>query len=731
MMALLLPAGSSWLMGLQAAVFASLRLPYFKHDTYYNNEAGERSYLVSAACAILTCWLPKPDRATRRPADFLHILHRQAAEGVATITDTGLDGVMAPAPGSLIIETGKEKDRKHVSPASAAKGAAIRDAFVSAPAFRLDDVESDDEEALLREAVLDNAHVEDEDNAHVEDEDGEPPRVVAAVIAGGIDDPDDPDVPFGGRRLADLFNEAVRPPGGAAAADAPVEPPAEAAAAPPPLPEHTDPVTPTCARADLDAILRALLGLQALPDRLHGQPVVRSVMGAVAWSYADVRSFLERTAASVDKCLATATNPDGAQAAAAVDEQRPEAAALLDNLNDAMCEDAITPFTCLRKAVAAARDALAGGFAEAGRLALAAGGSGEVARDPTYVRLGLAIFTWVENGVEQAVVLRAGPLAFDSLERSRDDPGAGEELAAGEREVSSRLIATHILGGYAQLRSRPALAVVSEAGNISSHLISRASAVWSFPTVAGRHPRLPVHRANPMVGHVTPDALADVRAAFGRQLNFLAIDLHRRGRRYVLFAIRKSGRQPEDEVRGRERAGRARSGSAEEREREREREREKREREREEGRAHRAARVGQRHFLSLSLSLSLFTCPGSHSLTPLPPSLFSPVLLAARHDRPHQRLPHAGRGAAGNLPAPVWRAPGRGRAGLLRVRRRRAPCDGGGGPRPGGAPAPVAGGAGGTGRLWRHPRPLTGRRRPGRDPPCALRPAPARPGRRG
>ena len=166
MMALLLPAGSSWLMGLQAAVFASLRLPYFKHDTYYNNEAGERSYLVSAACAILTCWLPKPDRATRRPADFLHILHRQAAEGVATITDTGLDGVMAPAPGSLIIETGKEKDRKHVSPASAAKSAAIRDAFVSAPAFRPDDVESDDEEALLREAVLDNAHVEDEDNAH-------------------------------------------------------------------------------------------------------------------------------------------------------------------------------------------------------------------------------------------------------------------------------------------------------------------------------------------------------------------------------------------------------------------------------------------------------------------------------------------------------------------------------------------------------------------------------------
>ena len=113
-MALVCSTARSWLVGLHASVFGSLRMPYFKHDMFYQNEAGEACHLMDIASPLVTGWLAKSDRFTRRPGGLLDILSRLAAKAVALVTDTGLDGVVLVHGGSVVIDTALTSHRPRV-----------------------------------------------------------------------------------------------------------------------------------------------------------------------------------------------------------------------------------------------------------------------------------------------------------------------------------------------------------------------------------------------------------------------------------------------------------------------------------------------------------------------------------------------------------------------------------------------------------------------------------------
>jgi len=364
-MALVCSTARSWLVGLHASVFGSLRMPYFKHDMFYQNEAGEACHLMDIASPLVTGWLAKSDRFTRRPGGLLDILSRLAAKAVALVTDTGLDGVVLVHGGSVIIDTALTSHRPRVLAAARRVGADVRHPGVPVSGFPGGPAgapHSDDEDEQLDEQVFAHAAV---DGGGVQG--GLPPHFVSAVIDLGEEEgAQDNIVPFGNPAwLEDALRRdeerAPRPPPG------PSPPPP-----PPPPPPGPAPLLPhvQCSKAVLDAVLSALRGTAALSDALAAE-TAGAIAGAAAYSHATIRAFLERNRGSAELCMETARRGAGDPEAGArladllVALGARVANLLLGDLDQPMCAAAVIPFTRLVEAFDEAGVALAAAAAAA------------------------------------------------------------------------------------------------------------------------------------------------------------------------------------------------------------------------------------------------------------------------------------------------------------------------------------------------------------------------------
>jgi len=496
----------------------------------YDSDMGEVAHLSHLAYPTVTLILATAERLTRPPEGYNDALDDLSKRGASVVTDTGLDGVSMPLPGALIIDTDDQKDRGSVVDAARLACFEMRrtDMVWEGLTGEEDEDEDEVEERLYAEQELADLLAELDHPR--------PPAVSEADWAAAV-------AAVEARVAATLNAHEHFYPQEAAAAPArarPDQPPPGSTAAR--LPGRGAPAFLACGRRSLDRALRVLTGLDPLPADVGD---VGNIAAAVSTSFDAMLGILGRSIASVEAALAAAAAaparpqqaaapaPDPVAAQPAGGFNRDAATAVLD---PAKCAAATPHFIMLKAALQGARTALFGAVQGARADAVARLNAAGMAPVPLHLEdfgHGLRVFL----AGDQAVIVRAGPVVFDHLERLMDE--ADDVPEEGGNNVRARLFATHILALRAQIRSLAVCDVLWGADRLMNFLGLRAGACRAFQAIVGRDP-LQTPLQTPSEGVVSDAALADAALAFGDAADLMVRDLHSHGRTDVVFMLRLS-----------------------------------------------------------------------------------------------------------------------------------------------------------------------------------------------